>query len=61
MFIIKNLGYRKPSNKGGGQYSITIPKEFIEKMEINFSNREIEMFFDEETKKLIVSKHKVEE
>lgn len=60
MTIIKNLGYRRPTNKGGGQYSVTIPKEFIEKMEIRIDDREIEMYFDEKTKELIIKKHDIE-
>lgn len=60
MTVIKNLGYRKPSNKGGGQYSVTIPKEIIEKMGIDINEREIEMYFDENTKELIIKKYDVE-
>ncbi len=60
MTVIKNLGYRRPTNKGGGQYSVTIPKEFIEKMEISNDDREIEMYFDENTKELIIRKREAE-
>lgn len=60
MTVIKNLGYRRPTNKGGGQYSVTIPKEFIEKMEIRIDDREIEMYFDENTRELIIRKREVD-
>lgn len=54
--IKKNLGYRKPTIRGGEQYSITIPKEFIEKLEVTIEDREIEMYFNENTKELIIRK-----
>lgn len=60
MSIIKNLGYRKPTARGGEQYSVTIPKEFIEKLEINIDDREIEMYFNENTKELIIRKREKE-
>ena len=52
----KRLSYRKPTNRGGGQFSLTIPKEFIEKMEITEENREIIISFNEETKEVIIKK-----
>lgn len=52
----KRLSYRKPTNRGGGQFSLTIPKEFIEKMGITEENREIIISFNEETKEVIIKK-----
>lgn len=52
----KRLSYRKPSNRGGEQFSITIPKECIEKMGITESDREIIILFNEETKEVVIKK-----
>ena len=52
----KRLSYRKPTNRGGGQFFLTIPKEFIEKMGITEENREIIISFNEETKEVIIKK-----
>ena len=52
----KRLSYRKPTNRGGGQFSLTIPKEFIEKMGITEEDREIIVSFNEETKEVIIKK-----
>lgn len=52
----RKLSYRKPSNRGGEQFSFTIPKEYIQKMEITFEDRNINLFFNEETKEIIIKK-----
>ncbi len=52
----RKLSYRKPSNRGGGQFSVTIPKEYIEKMNITEQDREITIFFNEETKEIMIKK-----
>lgn len=52
----RKLSYRKPSNRGGEQFSVTIPKEYIEKMNITEQDREITIFFNEETKEIVIKK-----
>lgn len=52
----RKLSYRKPSNRGGGQFSITIPKEYIEKMNITEQDREIIISFNEDTKEIVIKK-----
>ena len=52
----RKLSYRKPSNRGGEQFSVTIPKEYIEKMNITEQDREITIFFNEETKEIMIKK-----
>lgn len=52
----KRLSYRKPTNRGGEQFSLTVPKEFIQKMGITEEEREIIIFFNEETKEVIIKK-----
>lgn len=50
------LSYRKPSNKSGEQYSITLPKDFIIKMGINPDDRNVEVSFNEKTKIISIKK-----
>ena len=52
----KRLSYRKPTNRGGGQFSLTIPKEYIEKMGITVEDRNIEISFNEKTKIISIKK-----
>lgn len=52
----RKLSYRKPSNRGGGQFSINIPKEYIEKMNITEEDREVVISFNEKTKEIIIKK-----
>lgn len=52
----KRLSYRRPTNRGGEQFSLTVPKEFIQKMGITEEEREIIIFFNEETKEVIIKK-----
>lgn len=52
----RKLSYRKPSNKGGGQFSINIPKEYIEKMNITEEDREVVISFNEKTKEITIKK-----
>lgn len=52
----KRLSYRKPTNRGGEQFSLTIPKEYIEKMGITVEDRNIEISFNEKTKIISIKK-----
>lgn len=52
----RKLSYRKPSNRGGEQFSITIPKEYIEKLNITEEDREIIITLNEKTREIIIKK-----
>ncbi len=52
----KRFGYRKPTNKSGCQYSITIPKEIIDKMKISEEERDVIMLYDEKKEIIIIKK-----
>lgn len=52
----RKLSYRKPSNRGGKQFSVTIPKEYIEKLNITEEDREIIITLNEKTREIIIKK-----
>ena len=51
----RKLSYRKPSNRRGTIFS-SIPKEYIEKLNITEEDREIIITLNEKTREIIIKK-----
>ena len=53
----KNLKYRKPKQgKGGGQFSLDIPMEYIKLMGIDPDNKAVQLLYNPVTQELKITK-----
>lgn len=52
----RRMGYRKPNERVGEQYTTAIPIEYIRKMGITPEDRNIEISFNEKTKTISIKK-----
>lgn len=58
--MIKKLSYRKSKKGTAEQYNVSINQNIIKSMGITANDREVKLFFDKRSNRLIIQKHNKE-